>query len=83
MTSEIDRFILLLDDVVFGGPDGGADPFAADPNGVPYARGVPIFTLPPEFVISTRSSSSSLVLATPLFLELFSFLVFSSHLPSG
>jgi len=83
MTAEIGRFVLLLDDVVFGGPDGGADPFVTDPNGVPYARGVPIFTLSPDLVISTRSSSSSLALATPLFLELGSFLVFSSHLPSG
>jgi len=80
MTAEIDRFA-LLDAALFGGPEGGAEPWATDPTGVPYERGVPIFTLSPDFVISTRSSSSSL--ATPLVLELFSFFVFNSHLPFG
>lgn len=84
MTVDIGRFALLTDAVLFvGPPDGGTDPGPTDPTGVPYARGVPIFTLSPDFVISTRSSSSSKSLATPLNLESFSFFVLSSHLPSG
>lgn len=47
-------------------------------------RGVPIRTLSPDFVISTRSSSESL--ATPLLGRAdlaFSFFSFKSHFPSG
>jgi hypothetical protein len=53
-----------------------------DPLVVPYGWGVPIVTLSPFLVTSTRSSSSS-SLATPLVCERVSFLLCNCHLPSG
>lgn len=50
-------------------------------DGVPYARGVPILKLSPDFVISIRSSSSSL--AKPFVFEACSGFVCNSQTPLG
>jgi hypothetical protein len=55
---------------------------AEAPAGVQYVRGVLIRILSPVFVISTRSSSSSL-LATPFNFDAGSGRTWSSHFPLG
>jgi hypothetical protein len=63
ITADIGRFPLVEPEV--RGTTDEDDKINDCPlTGVPTARGVPILTLSPDFVISTRSSSSSL--ATPL-----------------
>lgn len=88
MTAEIVRFELVVEPVFGGGrEDAEASLDCGDciETGVLKDRGALILMLSPVLVISMRSSSESLVLATPFGrdgLE-FSFLVCSSHFPSG
>lgn len=83
MTAAIGRLV-LVEPEPRGAADDGACPWGlwgTLPSGVLYGRGVLTFTLSPDSVISTRSSSS--LLAKPLDFLGGSIFVCSSHLPSG
>ena len=83
MTAAMGRFP-LVDPEPLGAADEvdcSREACARPAVGVLYSRGVHILTLSPDFVISTRSSSSSLV--TPFNFDEGSDLLCSSHLAFG
>jgi hypothetical protein len=83
MTAAIGRFPLIEPETLGTADevDCSREAWPGPPVGVLYSRGVPILTLSPDLVISTRSSSSSL--ATPFNFDEGSGLLCSSHFAFG
>ena len=82
MIADIGRFPLVEPNPLGAAVDCSREACDGPAVGVPYARGVPILTLSPDWMISTRSSSSSL--ATPFNFGLDSVgLLFNSHFAFG